>query len=267
MSDIKEKTSELHFRLIVKGFSAAEERLLRATVKLSERRQPVLELLENDNINIADIIIIDGTDERAVAWADNYGALLEKHPVVWVDAPARAAGHTSLKRPVIWVNLPIILSRVLDEMSATAAQSEMAKTQPKSQTATTQVSGDGLKILVVDDSPAVRQHMTTLLQQSGDKVIAAESGEEALAILDSRISDYFDCVFMDVLMPGMDGYAACREIKSRTKKGQSLPVIMLTGKSSPFDKIRGKMAGCSAYLTKPVAVERLRDTLRRVTKT
>ncbi|HEY8049741.1 MAG TPA: response regulator, partial [Ramlibacter sp.] len=68
------------------------------------------------------------------------------------------------------------------------------------------------------------------------------------------------CVFMDVLMPGVDGFEACRRIKAR--RG-ALPVVMLTSKSSPFDRVRGKIAGCDTYLTKPVDIVQLRDALGR----
>ena len=65
---------------------------------------------------------------------------------------------------------------------------------------------------------------------------------------------------MDVLMPGIDGFEACRRIKAKRAK---LPVVMLTSKSSPFDRVRGKMAGCDTYLTKPVDPAQLREVLAR----
>jgi twitching motility two-component system response regulator PilG len=68
---------------------------------------------------------------------------------------------------------------------------------------------------------------------------------------------------MDVVMPGVDGYEGCREIK-RLQRRQVLPVVMLTSKSSPFDRIRGRMAGCDAYLAKPVDDEELKHVLARV---
>jgi two-component system, cell cycle response regulator len=66
---------------------------------------------------------------------------------------------------------------------------------------------------------------------------------------------------MDVLMPDMDGYEGCKRIRSLKAKIGALPVLMLTSKSSPFDRIRGKMAGCDAYLTKPVQPELLHAAL------
>jgi twitching motility two-component system response regulator PilG len=59
---------------------------------------------------------------------------------------------------------------------------------------------------------------------------------------------------MDVLMPGADGYEGCRQVKAHCRGDHAVPVVMLTSKTSPFDRIRGKMAGCDAYLAKPVSV-------------
>lgn len=244
-------------RIVVKGLSKTERRLLSATVKLSQRRQPHLELISDNLLNVADIVIIDSADSAALAWANEYEAQLNDKSVIWIDAKAGRQNHSSLSRPVMWVNLPIIISRILDEIS-------VLNTAPVAQPNAQLVEGagnDALDILVVDDSPSIRQHLTSLLQASGHQIIAVDCGEAALDVVNQR---GFDCVFMDILMPGIDGYEACKKIKSKKINGKTLPVIMLTGKSSPFDRIRGKMAGCDAYLTKPVAVEKLKRTLEKV---
>jgi two-component system cell cycle response regulator len=79
-------------------------------------------------------------------------------------------------------------------------------------------------------------------------------------------SSAIDCIFMDVVMPGADGYEGCREIK-RQRRERALPVVMLTSKSSPFDRIRGRMAGCDAYLAKPVEEGELQQVLTRILAT
>ena len=76
----------------------------------------------------------------------------------------------------------------------------------------------------------------------------AEDGERAIELI---AGERYDIVFLDVVLPGMDGYKICRTIK-RDKRTKGTPVIMLTGKSSPFDRVKGKLAGCDTYLTKPV---------------
>lgn len=245
-------------KIIVKGLNATERRLLAGTIRLSERRKPKLELVSDTMITIADVIVVDSKDADSMAWSKTHAAQLNSKTVIWVDMEAQNPRHGSLKRPVLWVNLPIIISRILDE--ASVLDLKVSGADAAVEEAVPAVDNNRLNILVVDDSPAIRQHMTTIL--AGKNVVAVESGELAVEMVEQQP---FDCVFMDVLMPGMDGYQACKKIKSKKFNGKTLPVIMLTGKSSPFDRIRGKMAGCNAYLTKPVAVDRLKKELSKVT--
>ena len=85
------------------------------------------------------------------------------------------------------------------------------------------------------------------------------SGEEAMVKFAKRD---FDLVFLDVIMEGVDGYKVCKAIKSR----YSAYVVMLTSKKSPFDKVRGTMSGCDAYITKPPADQRLVDEVEKCVK-
>ena len=103
-------------------------------------------------------------------------------------------------------------------------------------------------VLVVDDSLPVRKALDMKLTLMNYEVELASSGEQAMRLLDNN---YYDSVFLDVVMPGIDGYEVCKRIK-RDKAKKHIPVIMLTSKSSPFDKVKGKLAGCDTYLTKPV---------------
>ena len=116
---------------------------------------------------------------------------------------------------------------------------------------------------MVDDSAAVRAHLSSVLDAYGYQVTAVDSGEAGVVAVNTNT---FACVLMDVLMPGIDGYDACRRIKSMGKGAATPPVVMLTSKSSPFDKIRGKMAGCDAYLTKPVEKAHLMEVLAQLVR-
>lgn len=118
------------------------------------------------------------------------------------------------------------------------------------------------RALVVDDSLAVRRQIGLALDVAEVRADFADSGEAALELLTHGA---YDIVFLDVVMPGMDGYAVCRTIK-RNRAMRHLPVIMLTGKSSPFDKVKGKLSGCNTYLTKPVARKAFEDTLKTYLK-
>ena len=114
-------------------------------------------------------------------------------------------------------------------------------------------------VLVVDDNLTVREFMRSKLAPFNFNVDYAESGEQAVGLTGNR---RYTCVFLDVVMPGIDGYQVCKLIKSKRAQGKT-HVVMLTSKGSPFDKIRGAMAGCDAYLTKPVDEEKLLETIVR----
>lgn len=104
------------------------------------------------------------------------------------------------------------------------------------------------KALVVDDSTTLQRLMDLTLQPLGIDVDFAASGEDALALAKHK---HYDIIFLDVLLPGMDGFKVCKTIKSE-KQTRNTPVIMLTSKGSAFDKVRGIMAGSDVYLTKPL---------------
>ncbi len=256
-------------RLLVKGFSGFDARLLDGVVKLSKRRNPSLEIVDESLLSAVDVIMVDGKDPEAVAWAQRQIGWLAKQAVVWVDAQqALPKGHVGLTRPVHWTNLPVILSRAMDDAAHLNETAAPAANKPAAQVAqavpmassTFAAHSKAPAILVVDDSAAVRGHLDSALKAVGYDVTTVDSGEAAIMAVGMRT---YACILMDVLMPGIDGYEACRKIKSMplADKQERPAIVMLTSKSSPFDKIRGKMAGCDAYLTKPVQRSHLMQVL------
>ena len=104
-----------------------------------------------------------------------------------------------------------------------------------------------LKIMVIDDSKTIRKSAESLLTKEGCEVVTANDGFEALA----KIAEHRpDLIFVDIMMPRLDGYQACALIKNN-RLFKSTPVIMLSSKDSIFDKARGKIVGSEKYLTKP----------------
>jgi two-component system, cell cycle response regulator len=165
-----------------------------------------------------------------------------------------------VRRPVQWPILPMLLARALESGPGVAASANSPIVAPAApaRIAAAAAAGSAPQILVVDDSLAVRAHLRSLIEQRGYAVTDADSVEVALQSLAQR---KFDCVLMDVMMPDIDGYEGCHQIKARLRGADSVPVVMLTSKGSPFDRIRGKMAGCDAYLTKPVDPKHLTEVL------
>lgn len=115
----------------------------------------------------------------------------------------------------------------------------------------------GKSILVVDDSPTVRKLISGKLEKSGHNVICAVDGIEALERLGECMPDL---VLLDITMPRMDGYEVCKQIRSNPA-AKDLPVVMISGKDGFFDKVRGRMAGTTGYVTKPFGPETLMKAL------
>lgn len=121
---------------------------------------------------------------------------------------------------------------------------------------------DGLKVMVIDDSKTIRRTAETLLQKAGCTVITAMDGFDALA----KIADTNpDIIFVDIMMPRLDGYQTCALIKNNSAF-KSTPVIMLSSKDGLFDKAKGRIVGSDEYLTKPFSKEELFSAIRQYVK-
>ena len=118
---------------------------------------------------------------------------------------------------------------------------------------------EGLKVMIIDDSKTIRRTAETLLAKAGCDVITAVDGFDALA----KIADTNpDLIFVDIMMPRLDGYQTCSLIKNNADFAAT-PVIMLSSKDGLFDKARGRIVGSDEYLTKPFSKEELFDAIER----
>ena len=114
------------------------------------------------------------------------------------------------------------------------------------------------KIMVIDDSQTIRKTAETLLVREGYAVITAADGFEALA----KVADHEpDLIFIDIMMPRLDGYQACALIKNNARYART-PVIMLSSKDGWFDRARGRIVGSDEYLTKPFTKDELIGAVR-----
>jgi two-component system, cell cycle response regulator len=201
----------------------------------------------------AEAVLLDVDDPAAVqAWRNLGGARLKTLQV----------GARAVDESLPWVTRPFSLRTIKELDHLVDRQAEGAKGAttasnvvelplgPRSRTA---------QVLVVDDSPIVRSLMEMKLSAYGVQVDFAQDAPEAL---EKARSSPYQVVFMDVVMPGMDGYEACKRIK-QDPATRHIEVIMLTSRDGMFDKMRGSMAGCNAYLVKPVEETKLKDVLDR----
>lgn len=115
----------------------------------------------------------------------------------------------------------------------------------------------GVKVMVIDDSNTIRRSAEIFLLKAGCEVILAEDGFDALA----KIADHQpDVIFVDIMMPRLDGYQTCSLIK-KNPRFKLTPVIMLSSKDGLFDRARGRMVGSDEYLTKPFTKDSLLETV------
>ncbi len=122
-----------------------------------------------------------------------------------------------------------------------------------------EVDFSGLKAMIIDDSKTIRRTAETLLKKVGCEVITAVDGFDALA----KIADHRpDIIFVDIMVPRLDGYQTCSLIK-RNRTFKETPVIMLSSKDGLFDKAKGRIVGSDQYLTKPFSRDELLGAIQR----
>jgi len=115
-----------------------------------------------------------------------------------------------------------------------------------------------VRVLVIDDSKTIRRSAENLLSKEGYDVVTATDGFDALAkIADTRP----EIIFVDIMMPRLDGYQTCALIKNNSEF-KATPVVMLSSKDGLFDKARGRVVGSDRYITKPFSKEELLGTIK-----
>lgn len=240
--------------LLVLGLTDVEKKLIQGVCRLSQRRTLTITLLDEvkDSVNKADVVLIDNANSKVQQFVSNNPNIINKS-LIWVDKTSVSEKHVGLTRPVQWTQLVKYITDALEKLQSNNNVNNNQFESPNFQTENRKNN-----ILVIDDSLVVRQQLTDVLVKRGFKVTTAESGMEALDVFKP---DHFAKILLDVVMPDMDGYETCRQLKALETSKHSTPIIMLTSKSSPFDKIKGKMAGCDAYLTKPVSLNKLVSVL------
>jgi len=121
-----------------------------------------------------------------------------------------------------------------------------------------EISFEGIKVVVIDDSKTIRRTAETLLKKAGCEVITATDGFESLA----KVAEYNpDVIFVDIMMPRLDGYQTCALIKNNPNF-KKIPVVMLSSKDGLFERARGRIVGAEHYMTKPFTREELLSTIK-----
>ncbi len=244
--------SNQEFSLVVFGMSQHEVRVLRTISILSRNRSRTYVLANGSGSEEGDFAIIDADDPQALA---SWNAFQDNYPMVEAIMVGKVPVSGSTEH---WLKRPIMATRLLDRLDRLELSNEHSAfvvpqtddTAPVEQAPSDVAAPAVPRALVVDDSLPIRRQVEIELERlvGNLDVDLAEDGKQAIEFISAN---RYDIVFLDVVLPGMDGYEICRTIK-RDRGTKNTPVIMLTGKSSPFNRVRGKLAGCNTYLTKPV---------------
>jgi len=273
------------------GFNPTELMALASVFDLSSRRVP--KFVRHNTAGVPpDILLVDANDMDAVRQLGERNAS-GQIPTIMIGDSNRGTNWPVLARPIRWMKLfqafdvaigspaseipkPVAAPGItrpspapagaVAQPSAQAGAASAAIPAAKPAMSVGEVSGawraqnlQADSVLVVDDNLTVREFMKSKLAAFNFNVDYAENGEQAIGYTGQK---HYTCIFLDVVMPGIDGYQVCKLIKAN-RSAQKTAVVMLTSKDSPFDKIRGSMSGCDAYLTKPVDEEKLLETIAK----
>ena len=246
------------FTVALFGFSQIERTLIASVCKLSQARaqrvassdQPEYQVVDPGTTADADILLIDGDDPIALHSGTSDYSRQSTTPLVMVSKapPHPKPGEYALLRHRLGGLLLKSLDQIVDQWVKHNDAEQELSTVSKRKTC-----------LVVDDSQLVRTQMEMILDEHPLDVTFAEDAETALQLVKEHS---FDIIFLDVMLPEMNGYKACKLLKSDPKISGT-PVVMLTSKKSPFNKMHGALVGCDKYLTKPVDPDRISKVLQQ----
>jgi twitching motility two-component system response regulator PilG len=255
------------------GLSEHENKVLNAIFMLSRTRPTPFSLYDEDQAGKPEMMIVNFDDADSVhEWQSlciedtEYSSI----PAVRVTRiRSRDTENYYTRRPFIATRMLSLFERVaakeFDSCDDGAFKDDqlLESTDPDMKmdaSASAETEGKSLNsVLVVDDSLPVRIQMNMALKGYANNVDLAETGERALELIkDNR----YDVIFLDVILPGVDGYDLCKTIKADDACKET-PVVMLTGSSSAADQITGNLAGCDSYLIKPVKADLFKETITR----
>lgn len=248
------------FRVAVFGLATKFQRMLEIVLRHARHNRYRYAVSATRGPGDFDIALVDMTAAGGPEVAATLQRIFDDHAVL------RVGRRNDPQRPRDDLLQSSFVAQVLYALNAVAESKLRRKRQAADEAAIEAgriVSEDGAlrrpRALIVDDSATVRGQLSVALHQLGLDSEAVASAREALDTLAVRD---FEVVLADVVMPELDGYKLTRLIK-RDRGLRSMPVIILTSRSSPFDLARGALAGCNSYLVKPVSMHSLREALQR----
>lgn len=258
--------SDNSYAVAIFGISEFERELVERIFSLSESRDKIYRIVDEAQNHTADIALVDRNNAHAASQFEQFHSPPEDFPTVVIANGKNPECDYWVKRPFTAMRMLGALDTLVENRLSGGASTRRKPAAPKPREPATKVettpetpaATPGIyKALVVDDSLTVRKQVNIALRSAGITAEFAADAESALKLIEARA---YDILFLDVVLPGKDGYEICKAVK-KDKDKKHIPVIMLTAKSSPTDKVKGKLSGCDAYLTKPVSLKEFNKTL------
>ena len=266
------------YTVALQGFSDFERQALASFFRLAAQRSPAY--VQVGPVDHGDFVIADADHQSALDAVQTAGRALD---TVFVGSKAPEGAMAWLPRPID----PMHIVRELDALvtQRRAAQAGFDQTpllagvdlllhemdlpshgQRSAGPRRADHRGSGRDVLIVEDSAIARKFLQLRLQRLGYRVHLAHTGAQALELNESQP---FSVVFLDIVLgdaDSLDGLQVCQAIRQTPSafEGHSPAIVMVTGSSSAADRVRGQLAGCNAYLTKPLIEAEFMATLRQV---
>ncbi|NOQ35993.1 MAG: response regulator [Methylococcaceae bacterium] len=256
----------------IMGFSAQEERKFKKIFTISKNHERCYFLANTSEVTAVELLIVNTQDEFVTQQQQSYR---ERHkgvsiPVVNVGKSLAAVDGVYYIRGVLVPSrvLPILDNVEIlpqnDDSIAEIKESDIKNQQDVEESDNLKNTNINafLNVLVVDDSKMMQKTVQLELNKSTIPLATefADSGEMALEKIAAK---KYDFIFLDVMMPGIDGFETCTQIRKMEGMAKT-PIIMLTSKTSALDEVKGLMAGCSTYLTKPFQQDEFQKTLEQI---
>lgn len=240
------KFTERSIKISSIGLEAKDTIVIKSILKLAAKLKDKFIAIDNDLYRSADLLFVNADSENSLnVWHE---LKAQKKTII----PIMVTTQDEIINDEVTIRRPIIIQRVV------AALENVIQRQLDQGSHTSVATDTGKKVLIVDDSFSVRKYMEQKLPTLYTDPMMMDFADSGKSAMEKIKAVAYDIVFLDVVMPGVDGYKVCKWIKSVRPDTR---IIMLTSKKSPFDKVRGAMSGCDAYLTKPPPDDKLKECL------
>lgn len=257
------------------GFPEQQRSKVEKILRLSRRRD--YELVAFDETALPDVLLVFGEEALSEPSVSALPADYRRRLVLVSRKKPKEVSLPHIGYPLISSRVIRVLDGIVDRtidsvpltdsdapLAADVSENKKVALSDESRTQETEPDDNALRVLVVDDSAPMRQALADQLMAlpMAMQISFAEDGASALSVTDQQ---HYDLIFLDIMMPGIDGFETCTQLRQKAHIKKT-PIIMLSSKTSPLDEVKGIMAGCSTYLTKPIVPDEFQKVIRRVSK-